>query len=139
MNNTEELENAKAVANDFFREMSEWENWCAGFDINQPSEETREVRLSKLVEIFNKYLSSKALKRKQARYETLSFQKPSAFGRGILSVEHAEAGKVWIYIPIGPLNGRARYLMEKEGDSWKVDLTERDIANVGKWERYLFL
>jgi len=135
----EELENARAVAKEFFQEMSDWENWCAEFDIHQPSEETREVRLTKLTAIFNKYLSSKALKRKQARYETLSFQRPSAFARGISSVEPADSGKVWIYTPIGPMNGRARYLMEKEGDSWKVDLTERDIANVGKWDRYLFL
>lgn len=33
-------------------------------------------------------------------------------------------GKVWVYKPIGAMNGRARFLMENEGGTWKLALKE---------------
>jgi hypothetical protein len=133
------LEDAKATAQEFFHEMTEWEKWCAELDINSPSEETHELRLARLEAIFNKYLTSKARKHKQSRYEFLDFKTPPEFSRGIFDVEPADGGKVWVYKPIGAMNGRARFLMENEGGTWKLALKEQDPANTGKWKRYLDL
>jgi hypothetical protein len=135
--NESALDDAKAVASGFFHEMCEWEEWCAGFDITQPSEETHDIRLARLQGIFNKYLTAKALKRKQSRYEFLDFEMPPEFSHGISSVEQAEAGKVWIYKPTGMMNGRVRFLMQSEGGTWKLALKEHDVANTGEWTRYL--
>lgn len=133
------LGNAKAVATEFFHEMTEWEKWCAEFDVNRSSEETHELRLTRLEAIFNNYLTAKALKHKQSRYEFLDFEMPPEFSHGISSVEPAEGGKVWVYKPTGMMNGRARFLMESEDGTWKVAFREDDVANTGKWRKALDL
>ena len=126
----DEIDSAKATAQIFFNEMNQWELWCATLERNAS---TAKARHDKLEQIFNTYLSSKALKRKQSRLDMLMFGRPPEFSEPIVKTEEAGKGKVWIYVPEGGIGGHARFLVVEEMGNWKIDTRESDVANDGKW------
>jgi hypothetical protein len=133
-----DLSAARRVAEGYFHDMLRWELRSAELGMSG-AEETEAQRLARLVPIFEKYLTEKALRRGQSRYELLGYKGPPQYGRGITKVEPAGKGKVWVYTPTGPLGGNARYLLQNEKGEWRVDYLESDIANTGDWKKHLHL
>lgn len=128
------LDEVRATAQRFFDAMAEWETWSATLDYG---EDTDEQRLERLKPIFDEFLSAKALAHPQSRFDLLNFGTPPAFRQPIVKVEEAKKDQVWVYVPRGAIGGHARYAWRKEGESWKVDFLETDIANKGAWKKYL--
>lgn len=129
---TAEINDARSAAKAFFDAMLEWEIWNPTVPF---SLESAPERLRRLVPIFERHLSAKALQRGQSRYDMLGYQMPPEFEGPILETEEAGKDKVWVYVPTGDSGGRARFLMKKENGQWKVDTREADPGNQGKWQK----
>lgn len=127
-----DIDAAQAVARKFFDEMAEWEEWGAQA---WGDEEQEDPRRDSLRRIFDKYLSKKALKRQQSRFDSLTIQEPSEFAEAILEAGEAGKDSVWVYIPAGVVGGRARYLLVKEDGEWKIETRESDVGNAGRWAK----
>lgn len=124
-----DIDTATAAAENFFKDMAEWEAWCAGM---QGGPTTADLRRAKLQEIFLKHLSAKALKRKQGRLHSLMIGMPPEYARSIVNSEEAGKDMVWVYLP-ARWKDTDRILIKKENGSWKIETKEEPGSTEGEW------
>ncbi|WP_061942499.1 NTF2 fold immunity protein [Collimonas pratensis] len=135
--NIEPSQTSREVAQLFFDEMAEWERWSSAAD--RLNDTVNQQRLAKVKEIFKKYLSKQALARHQSRYDFLDFGEPPEFQLEILRIEEDMPDKHWVYVPAGLIGGEGRYYLVLENGEWRIKYKEIDIANKGKWKKWLDL
>lgn len=118
------MQKAEDVLNHYLAEMTEYElkNAPAINDMEQMFNEENQIRRrNEVIEIFNRYLTSKSLDAQQGRLLTTHFQVPPEHDDEIIKVEEKNSKKCSIYTKNKIGGAETRYDLVLQNGEWKID------------------